>query len=63
VGPHFFHQRHQNVAQIRVQRLHRINRRAQHGETLGEIADLERAAEEVFQPAARNVHDKPNPEK
>ena len=36
--------------------LDRVHRRAEHGEPLGDVAGIERAAEEGLEPAQGNVH-------
>ncbi len=53
---HLLHLGHEHIAQVAVQRLRRIDRRAQHGEPLGEVAHLQRSAEEILQPATGDVH-------
>ena len=56
---HLLHQRHDDVAQIGMQRLDRVHRRAQHRESLGDVGGIERTPEEVLEPPDRDVHAPP----
>ncbi len=56
VGPHIGHHRHDELLEIGAQRLHCVDRGAQHSQTLGDIGWIERLAEECLKPATGGLH-------
>jgi hypothetical protein len=56
VRTHFLDQSDDNVTQPGVERFDGVHRRTKHGQPLGDVFDVQLAAEEVFQPAEGDVH-------
>src|SRR5207244_542208 len=56
VGAHVRHQADHGLGEIGVKRLDGVHRRAEHGEAVGHVRRIQRAAEEVLEPAEGDVH-------